>query len=298
MVIQQNENLFLIDLDQKLEGFRKFISCWLYKKAHKVILVDPGPASTIPILNTALNNLHINYIDYILLTHIHIDHAGGTGLLLKKFPQAKVICHPTGIRHMTHPEKLWQGSLRILGKIAEAYGPVAPVSDTNIFYTSKIDDDLRINIIETPGHAMHHLNFLLDNILFAGEVAGVSFPFKDDFYLRIATPPRFIYEIYKDSLYMASELKCDQICFGHYGMRSDVSNVFNKAKEQLELWINTTKHFYKKNNKVSPDKIFNALLKEDPAVMTFKKLDKDIQKREKYFAFNSIKGILEYLQRN
>ena len=110
---KKSKNLFLIDLDQKLPGFRKFISSWLYTKDHKNIIIDPGPTSTIPVLEKALADLNIHKVDYILLTHIHIDHAGGTGLLLSKFPDSKVLCHPMGIPHMINPEKLWQGSLAL-----------------------------------------------------------------------------------------------------------------------------------------------------------------------------------------
>ena len=145
---------------------------------------------------------------------------------------------------------------------------------------------------------LHHLNFLIDGFLFAGEVAGVNFPFKDDFYLRIATPPPFIYEIYKNSLYKSSELECDEICFGHYDVQSDVKNVFNKAKEQLEFWLDTTRSFYEKNNFVNTEEIFETLLSTDPSLKSFRNLDKDIQKREKYFALNSIKGMMGYLNKN
>jgi len=294
---KKSEHLFLIDLDQKLYGFRQFISCWVYSKDNKNILIDPGPTSTIPVLEAALIELNIHSVDYILLTHIHIDHAGGTGLLLSKFPDSKVICHPKGIPHMINPEKLWQGSLTVLGKIAEVYKPIVPIPPDKIYYESRIDGQIKIDVIETPGHAMHHLNFLLDGYLFAGEVAGVNIPLEKDLYLRIATPPRFIYEVYKDSLYKAADLKCDKICFGHYDMREDVAIVFDAAKEQLELWMKTTRSFYNKNTLHNPNEIFESLLIKDPFIKSFFSMEKDIQEREKYFALNSIKGMLEYLER-
>lgn len=297
-IYQKTDNLFLIDLDQQLEGFHKFISCWIYTKNDIIIIIDPGPASTIPVLVKALQKLHIHTIDYILLTHIHIDHAGGAGALLPKYPAARVICHPKAIPHMVNPEKLWQGSLEVLGSVAEAYQPIVPIAETKMSFQSKIivEDKLIIDVIETPGHAAHHMNFLIDGFLFAGEVAGVNFPLKNDFYLRIATPPRFIYDVYKNSLYKAAQLECDAICFGHYDMRSDVSRVFDAAKEQLHLWIETIRASYKRNNNVQPVEIFEDLLSTDRCMTTFKTLEPDIQKREQYFALNSIKGMLEYVK--
>ncbi len=259
-----------------------------------MILVDPGPAATIPVLKSALKKQEIKHIDYILLTHIHIDHAGGTGLLLEDFPEARVICHPKGIKHMIEPDKLWEGSLKVLGKIAKAYGPIASIPEKSISFPDLIEDnELNVKIIETPGHASHHVNYLVDNILFAGEVAGVNVPNDYGFYLRIATPPRFIYEIYKNSLDKASELPCKTICFGHYDLSNDPDFIFQNAKEQLELWFKLCSEMAKEIDP-SPENIFKILLTKDICLKYFNRLDEDIQYRERYFALNSINGMLGY----
>ncbi len=290
------KNLYLQELTQNLEGFRQFISCWIYTAHDRVILVDPGPAATITTVKNALNKLGAKHLDYILLTHIHIDHAGGTGLLLDEFPEARVICHPKGIPHMIEPQKLWEGSLKVLGEVAEAYGPIAAIPEKSISYPDKISDGaLKIEITETPGHASHHLNYLVDGLLFAGEVAGVNAPVDEGYYLRIATPPRFIYEIYRDSLWKAAELDAGTICFGHFGAREDVKQVFDRARAQLELWLETCRRHHEKNLRVVPDEIFTELKQRDPSMATFSILPKDIQKREEYFSLNSIKGMLGYL---
>jgi glyoxylase-like metal-dependent hydrolase (beta-lactamase superfamily II) len=295
-VHKKTELLYLVDLDQELPGFRKFISCWIYKKSEYTLIIDPGPTSTIPVLEKALKELEIKKIDYILLTHIHIDHAGGTGLLLSKYPEAKVLCHTKGIAHMINPEKLWLGSLKVLGKIAESYKPVVAIPQDRIFFKNIVPDPIKIEVIETPGHALHHLNFLIDGYLFAGEVAGVNYPFRDQFYLRIATPPRFIYEVYKESLLKAAMLDSQAICFGHYDLSNNVKEVFNAAKDQLELWMETTRQSLQKNNSVIAEDIFEKIIESDPSTRAYKNLENDIQIREKYFALNSIKGMLEYIR--
>lgn len=295
---KKKQNLWLIDLDQNLEGFHHFISCWVYSTGECTILVDPGPTATIPLVKKALKELGIVKLDYILLTHIHIDHAGGTGLLLDDFPDVQVICHPRGIEHMINPNKLWQGSLSVLGKIAEVYGSISSIPEKRISYQQQINfKDRKIEVIETPGHALHHLNYLVDGILFAGEVAGVTVP-ADEFYLRIATPPKFIYKVYKTSLFKAAMLDCDMMCFGHYGLNTETIKVFDSAKNQLELWMEISSARFSKNRSVNSEEIFNDLVEKDILLKPFTTLPKDIQKREKYFTTNSIKGMLGYIGSN
>ncbi len=291
------ENLYLVDLDQPLPGFKNFISCWIYMAHKRTIVVDPGPASTIPLLVKALKALHVNWLSYILLTHIHIDHAGGAGLLLRYFPEAKIICHPKGIPHMADPEKLWAGSQKVLGeKVAGAYGPVASVPEKVLAFDTHLEKGgLSIDVHKTPGHAAHHLNYLVDDILFAGEVAGVNIPQEDNFYLRIATPPRFIYEIYKSSLQKAAALSCKYICFGHYGLRSDPQRVFDAADVQLELWMKICRDMFSGDPAADTENILERLLQEDPSLKAFEKLSPETRKRERYFCKNSIRGMLGYL---
>jgi len=291
------ENLYLVDLDQSLPGFKRFISSWIYLDGEQAIVVDPGPASTITILAKALKALRVNKLSYVLLTHIHLDHAGGASHLLRYFPETKIICHPKGIPHMIDPAKLWAGSQKVLGEeLARAYGPVAAVPEEVIGFANHLEKGgFSIDVFKTPGHASHHLNYLIDGLLFAGEVAGVNIPLEDAFYLRIATPPRFIYDVCKDSLQKAAGLDCDKICFGHYGMRSDPARVFDAAQAQLELWMRICKDLYTGNPAVDEGNILRRLLKEDPSLKAFGKLPLAAQRRETYFCKNSIRGILGYL---
>jgi len=293
---QYQPNLYLVDLDlPQLEGFREFISCWIYRSDEITFVVDPGPSSTIPVLINALERLHIEHLDFILLTHIHLDHGGGTGHLLEKFSDVKINCHSKGIPHLIDPQKLWDGSLKVLGEVAEAYGPVRPITETKIFYQSKIEHNgKQINITETPGHASHHICYQMDDLLFAAEVAGVSIPVADGFYQRIATPPRFIYKVYKNSLQKAAAIPAKQICFGHHGMRSNPQNVFSAALEQLELWMGIIKKHVRLGNKYREQGVLEELLSADPALALFSKMDKDIQARERYFCLNSIRGMYGY----
>jgi len=298
-VHQYSSNLFLIDLDQNLRGFRQFISCWLLIENGRVILVDPGPGSTIPVILQALRDMNIIKIDYILLTHIHIDHAGGTGLLIEKFPEVRLICHPKAIAHLVNPEQLWQGSLKVLGKVARAYGPVKPVPESSISFEESINlFGSTIDIIFTPGHAAHHICFSINDILFAGEVAGTNISLNNKNYIRIATPTVFIYEVFRESLLKVAALKAKRICFAHYGMRIDSDNVFNEALEQLDLWCEIIKKETARQNAVHDETLFNIILEKDTNLKScYSALPADLRERETLFIKNSIGGIQTYYEK-
>ncbi|HET6490954.1 MAG TPA: MBL fold metallo-hydrolase [Syntrophales bacterium] len=295
---QVRENLYLIDIDQALEGFRKFISAWLYRIDGATVLVDPGPASTIPYLVEQLKQAGVNKIDHILLTHIHLDHAGGTGHLQQHFPGAKINCHPKGIPHMVAPQKLWEESKKVLGKVAEAYGEMAPVPESNISYSEAIDvGALTVEVVETPGHAAHHVSYRMGDILFAGEVCGVYVPLENGFYVRPATPPPFQHRIFRDSIAKAAALDVSFICLGHYGCRQDATALFERARRQLDSWVDTVERHFRKGSDPFEETVLADLIATDPDMSGWQSLPKDIQARERHFCFNSIRGIRGYLMK-
>ena len=299
MAMQQvRENLYLIDIDQALEGFRKFISAWLYRIDGATVLVDPGPASTIPYLVEQLKQAGVNKIDHILLTHIHLDHAGGTGHLQQHFPGAKINCHPKGIPHMVAPQRLWEESKKVLGNIAEAYGEMAPVPESNISYSEAIDvGALTVEVVETPGHAAHHVSYRMGDILFAGEVCGVYVPLENGFYVRPATPPPFQHRIFRDSIAKAAALDVSFICLGHYGCRQDATALFERARRQLDSWVDTVERHFRKGSDPFEETVLADLIATDPDMSGWQSLPKDIQARERHFCFNSIRGIRGYLMK-
>ncbi|MBU2512331.1 MBL fold metallo-hydrolase [bacterium] len=290
-------NLNLIDLDQDMTGFRKFISAWLYADGELTFVVDPGPSHSIEFLIKTLKDLNIKKIDYILLTHIHIDHAGGAGRLLEAFPMAEVICHEKGIPHMVSPQKLWQGSLKVLGKIAEGYGEIIPVPQEKIRFADKIDTPSGIiQVVETPGHAIHHFSYLFKDYLFAGEVAGVIHKTENNLYARPATPPVFKQDISLSSLETVATLDFEGLCCGHYGYHENPKSILLSACEQLRLWVDVVKDELKQGEDGSIQRIIDSLLKKDELFRGVINLDDDIRQREDYFIKNSIKGMIQFVK--
>jgi glyoxylase-like metal-dependent hydrolase (beta-lactamase superfamily II) len=289
------DNLICIDLDQpSLEGFRHFISSWLYRGDDVTLLVDPGPLSTIPLLIDTLRGHGVTRLDYVLLTHIHIDHAGGTGALLQAFPEAVVICHPDGIRHMSAPEKLWEGSRTVLGALAETYGTIVPVPAERIRFEESIGRT-GVRTFLTPGHAQHHCSYLLDDLLFGGEVAGVRCPVPDGIFMRPATPPRFILKVALDSIDRMLALAPRQMVFAHYGLVEDAVGHLRIARSQLLLWVRGVAATAAAAGAEREAALVAWLLEHDDQYRTITQLPPDIRARERYFFGNTLRGMAEYV---
>lgn len=291
--------LYLVPLDQDLPGFTSFIGSWIYK-GEKTFLVDVGPAATIPILVKSLETLGISHLDAILLTHIHIDHAGGTGDLSLLFPETPIVCHESGIKHLTDPSRLWDGSLKTLGHTAMVYGPFRAVPPNLLHEASRFQRHGIVSIM-TPGHAPHHVSYLLSLYLFAGEAGGVFINIsRDNYYLRPATPPRFFLETSIESIDALIATKPSMICYGHFGMSEDAAEMLKTHKKQLLIWKNIIENEMIRFKKTHTEDFIacclNKLLKEDPNLKGFAHMDEAVQERERGFLQNSIKGFIGYLQ--
>lgn len=289
--------LYLIDLPQQIEGYRKFISAWVVLTEDYNFLVDVGPTATIPLLVEALANLKISSLDYILLTHIHIDHAGGLGDLLEHFPETKILAHPKSKNYLVEPTALWQGSLKVLGDVALKYGEIKPVPPSSF-----IQEVPGVTAVATPGHAPHHLAFFHRDLLFAGEAAGLYLETGGGIYLRPATPPRFFLEAAANSIdnMLALCREDTKLCYAHYGWAPEAKKMLALNRRQLYLWKDIIAGVHERLFQKEEEEIVTAAMEEllagDELVSNLPLLDADIQKRENYFIRNSIKGYLGYLR--
>lgn len=289
-------NLTCIDLDQpSMVGFRHFISSWLYRGDGFTLLVDPGPLSTIPRLIGTLRDKGVQHIDYVLLTHIHIDHAGGTGALLKEFPDATVICHPDGIRHIVAPEKLWEGSRKVLGILAETYGEIVPVPAERIRF-EEIIGSTGVRTFLTPGHAQHHCCYLVGDLLFGGEVAGVRSAVPEGIFMRPATPPRFILEVALDSIDRMIALAPQRMVFAHHGLVDDALGHLRIARSQLLLWVRGVAELATVEEPQREAALIEWLMEHDAQYRNVTQLPPDIRAREGYFFGNTLRGMSEYVK--
>jgi len=306
--------LHLVDLDQRLVGQRRFISCWVHIAPDLAYVVDPGPPATGAQLVATLDDLGAGRLDFILLTHIHLDHGGATADVLARWPRARVVCHRGARGHLVAPERLWEGSLAVLQEKARVYGQPRPVPE------NALDDGAAaaaqgIRVVETPGHAPHHICFLHDGGLFVGEAAGTFSTLgagtdTPEPYLRPATPPTFRPEVAQASLDRLLNLQPapERLLFAHHGLYDgDVRGILAAAREQLSLWVETCRFVAAARGGLpaaagGADEIalMEAIMAElalcDPYYARGTALPPDIRERERDFTLQTLRGMLGHLR--
>jgi glyoxylase-like metal-dependent hydrolase (beta-lactamase superfamily II) len=233
------KDLYLIDL--QTGGFHNLISSYVIKKA-KTTIIESGPTSSVPSLLLGLKELIIQPADvqYIALTHVHLDHGGGAGTLLKHLPNAKVLVHPKGYPHLVDPDRLWLQSKVVLEYVSDIFGKPEAVPKEKLMPISegavKICADDELKVIETLGHASHNLSFFetTNRGVFAGDAAGTYF---SEFNAVLpTTPPPFYLESALASIDRLIELKPDFLYYSHFGNASNAIQRLKDYKLQIQLW--------------------------------------------------------------
>ena len=275
------------------------ISPWVYKDENLCFLVDPGPMICISPLMRSLRKLGIGEeeLDYILLTHIHIDHAGSVGKLVESFPQARVVCHPNGIDHLVNPEKLWEKSVQVLGKGAEMSGKFEAVPKDRIITQDAIKHE-DIRIIETLGHAPHHQSYLFKNYLFIGEAAGSIFIVPEIDFIYPATPPIFDYDNYLESIEKLLKEDLDDYiaCYPHMGMRENVHKMIKLGYDQITTWMRVFNELYEdRDNPEIYNLLMDVLKKECKIFANYDQLSVLYKNKVPNVIRDSIKGIFGYI---
>ncbi len=281
-------------------GFESFINGWLIKdtKRRRTVLMETGPAVAVPRLVRDLNSLGIYKIDYLLYTHIHLDHSGGAGQFHKFFPDTKIIAPVKGRPHLIDPEKLVQGSRTNLGDLCDVYGMPEPLPEEALVPENFELEGLEI--IDTPGHAPHHSSYVYDldgtKILFAGEAGGCYFELPDgSVFMRPATPHKFFYETAMESLDRLIALEgIDLICYPHSGCSRNSKDLLMTAKDQMTLWKDLISAL---PSGVKTEDGVKALINSDPVLKQLEKLPEGDRQREMFFLRQSVDGYLGYIER-
>lgn len=289
-------NLSLIDIEPAIPGFAGFIGTYVIR-GKTIALIDVGPSSSFLNLLQALEALSIkpDEVGYILLTHIHIDHAGGVGTAVRHLPQAKVLVQELGKKHLINPERLWEGSKKALGELADKYGEIEPTPEERIAVVTEgntidLGEGMALRVLSTPGHARHHLSFLetKESRLFAGEAAGVY----TGAVLRPSTPPPFDLDQALTSLDKLTGLEPASLCYGHFGCAEDAPGRLRSHKEQLKLWSETIAECWQGGAEI--EEIYSEIAHNDEGLKRLENLPSEQYQRERYFVLNSIKGFMDY----
>lgn len=186
-------------------GRRQLAAIHLIVHQGRVAIVDTGCNASVPRVLTALASLGVvpDAVDWVILTHVHLDHAGGAGSLLCALPRARLLVHPRGIRHMVDPSRLWEGTAAVYGAehAFELYGRLVPVPRERIVAaTDNLEINLagrRLRVLDTPGHARHHICIWDERAraFFTGDTFGLSYRELDvdgrAFIMPTTTPTQF-----------------------------------------------------------------------------------------------------------
>ena len=285
-----------LPIEQDMPGLNPFFASWICQ-GDLNIMVDVGPANTAGRLLNSMETLGLARLDYILLTHIHIDHGGALSEVLARYPEAKVICHEKGIPHLMDPSRLYEGSLKVLGDLARTYGSPGPIAEERLVPHTKCRVD-GLRIIETPGHAIHHLSFTYGGRLYAGEAAGNYFIVGKREYLRPATPPRFFLDVFIKSVDRLLALEDQPIRYAHVESAETSHRLLGQFRDQLLFWKSVIGEFVTRGGRKTDiiRSCVDRLLKEDPRLAAFNDMDEDTQRREKTFMANSVKGFVGFFE--
>lgn len=203
----------------------------------RVAFVDTGCNDSIPNALRALDELGVSVdsVDYVMLSHIHLDHAGGAGTMMKLFPNARLVVHPRGAWHMAKPARLMESVATVYGieETRRLYGEVLPIDASRIIEaTHETSIDLagrKLLCLDTPGHAKHHIAIVdsKSGHIFSGDIFGLSYPELDtdgrQFVFPTTTPVQFDPQAMHASIEMLMSYRPQAIYLTHFGQTCDVA---------------------------------------------------------------------------
>ncbi len=289
------KNLFMVDLETG--GFKNLI-CSYVIKGKKPVLVEAGPTNSIPNLIVGLKELDVKFedVEYVAVTHVHLDHGGGVGTLLKSLPNAKVIVHPRGMPHLIDPQRLWLSAQTVLGFVSEIFGKPEPVPEDRIIPMTEGTFDLgfgaKLAVTETVGHASHNLSFQesFNGGVFPGDAAGTYLPEFD--VVVPTTPPPFYLDSALASLDRLISLNPSVLYFSHFGKATDGVQRLKDYKMQLQLWANIAEEGGSKN--WSLEQVRDQIIDEDKVMRLVSDFLKSHRIYQKTVLENCIKGFMGY----
>ena len=225
----------------------------------KGVLIEPGPAAAAPSIKQAMAQLGMKDLSYIIPTHIHVDHGGGAGALAKLFPNAKVVVHPRGAKHLVSPLRLVESTKLVWGDDFEKLlGPITPVPESQLKVAGDGEtillDDRELQIIHAAGHSPHHM-VVLDrklNGLFCGEALGLPVH-----QLPPVAPYSFEQDTYIGTIDNLRTLKVALLFYSHGGMEREPGRLMSRASENARVYGNMILEAAKRGN--APEEIMRMV---------------------------------------
>lgn len=220
-------------------------------EAGRVAIIDTGSNDAVPNVLAALDRVGLGplAVDYVILTHIYLDHAGGAGALMRAFPNARLVVHPRGARHMAEPSKLMAGVAAVYGSeyVTRVYGDIVPIPAERI---QEVADGDRISLggrdllcLHTPGHARHHICIVdtQSEGIFSGDMFGLSYRELDvedrQFIFPTTTPTQFEPDEMRKSILRLLSFRPAAIYLTHYGRLLDVQGHAQALLRHLDVLV-------------------------------------------------------------
>jgi glyoxylase-like metal-dependent hydrolase (beta-lactamase superfamily II) len=212
-------------------GRPRVIGCWVLGD----VLVDPGPGSCLPTLLSALGEARPRAL---LLTHIHLDHAGASGALVQRWPDLEVYVHERGARHLAEPDRLLESARRLYGSdMDRLWGEMLPVPECSLRVLTGGERllDGSFEVLYTPGHASHHVSFLHQGTAFVGDAGGVRIS-SSSLTVPPTPPPDIDVEAWHDSIERIRAWRPERLAMTHFGSSEDVDAQLDEVGRRLDAW--------------------------------------------------------------
>lgn len=219
----------LIDVEHL--GRPRVIGCWQVGD----VLIDPGPASCLPTLLAALGDERPRAL---LLTHVHLDHAGASGSLVRRWPELEVYVHERGAPHMVAPDRLMRSAHRLYGQdMDRLWGEMVPVPEDRlrVLHGGERLFGGSFEVAYTPGHASHHVSYLHDGTAYVGDTGGVRIN-PAGLSIPPTPPPDIDLEAWHESLARIGAWAPKRLAVTHFGASEDVEAQLAQVGERLERW--------------------------------------------------------------
>ncbi|HXY00707.1 MAG TPA: MBL fold metallo-hydrolase [Candidatus Limnocylindrales bacterium] len=235
-------------IDLHWAGHPRSIAAALLVSEDSRVLIDPGPASTLSTLHEQLelHGIKVTDLTAILLTHIHLDHAGATGSLVVENPRLQVYVHSRGAPHMADPTKLLRSASRLYGDdMQRLFGEFVPVPGANLHVLEGGETlflgKRRLQVHYTPGHASHHVTYFepLEGVAFVGDTAGISIN-GHPFVLPATPPPDISLEVWYASLNLIAHLHPKRLFLTHFSFSDNPETHLASYRERLQDWRELT----------------------------------------------------------
>jgi glyoxylase-like metal-dependent hydrolase (beta-lactamase superfamily II) len=239
----------VFQIDTRMAGYDGITAGYLIR-GDRPCLVETGTAPSAPIVAAALASLGVGPADLatVVVTHIHLDHAGGTGDIAELYPEAEVVVHELGARHLADPSRLMASARMVYGdELDGLFGTLAPTPAERIRAVERtgvvdLGGGRRLESHYSPGHARHHVG-LVDSVtgdLYVGDAAGVYIQETGD--MRPATPPPdFDLDVALESLRTFAALAPTRLLFSHFGPVTAVDETLERSAAEISLWVDETR---------------------------------------------------------